>query len=177
MPRLEPYSPTPAGRFGRVFMMATPFVLGLICVLLSFVPMGRILGTSLMPAFAFMAIYYWAVVRPEMFPASAVFVVGLLSDLLSGGPIGLWVFVYLASYWAILSQRFLVMNTAFSVFWFGFLLACLFAGMLAWIVACILFGTFVPLKPVLWHMLMTVALFPLFAGLFGRIQRRVNPLS
>src|SRR3546814_20093008 len=61
-------------------------------LLLSFVPIGRIFGSSSMPDFALMAIYYWAVVRPNMFPVYAVFVVGLLTDLLSAGPIGLWAF-------------------------------------------------------------------------------------
>ena len=97
MPRLEPYTPTAAGGFSRLFMMVTPVVIGVLCVLLSFVPISRIFGSSLMPAFAFMAIYYWAVVRPELFPAWAVLALGLLSDLLSGGPIGLWAFVYLVS--------------------------------------------------------------------------------
>lgn len=177
MPRLEPYAPAPAGRASRIFMMLAPVVMGLICVLLSFVPMGRIFGSSQMPAFVLMAIYYWAVVRPEMFPAYAVLIMGLLSDLLSNGPIGLWTFVYLVTYWVILSQRSLVINAVFSMFWLGFLIIALFTGAFSWIVASILFGTIVPLKPVMAQMLVTVAFFPLFAWLFGRIQRRVNPLS
>jgi len=177
MPRLEPYAPAPAGRASRIVTMLLPVVMGLVCVLLSFVPVGRIFGLPQMPAFALMAIYYWAVVRPEMFPAYAVFAVGLLSDLLSNGPIGLWAFVYLVTYWVILSQRSLVINAAFSMFWLGFLIIALFAGGFSWIVASVLFGTIVPLKPVMYYMLMTVAVFPLFAWLFARVQRRVNPLS
>ena len=175
MPRLEPYTPTPAARAGRIVMTILPFIMGLICVLLSFVPLGRIFGTSVMPAFALMAIYYWAIVRPEMFPVYAVFLVGLLSDLLSDGPIGLWAFVYVATYIVLLTQRVLLVNAPFSVFWFGFLVMAGLAGMIAWAAASLLYGAVLPLMPVVWHIVATVVLFPLFAMIFGRIERRILP--
>lgn len=175
MARLDPYTPTPASRASRVVMTLLPFVIGLFCVLLSFVPIGRIFGTSVMPAFALMAIYYWAVVRPDMFPVYAVFLVGLLSDLLSAGPIGLWAFVYVLTYAVVLTQRFLAVNAPFSVFWFGFLLAALFAGAVSWSVASLIYGAVLAVRPILMHMLVTVAVFPLLAFLFGRIERRILP--
>jgi rod shape-determining protein MreD len=173
MPRLEPYSPTPAARAGRIVMTVAPFVMGLACVLLSFVPIGRIVGSSLTPAFALMAIYYWAVVRPEMFPPLAVFAVGLVFDLLSGGAIGLWAFVYVVTYAVVISQRLLIVNAPFSVFWFGFFVTAAFAGALAWAVVSIFHGMLVAPGPVARHMIVTVAVFPIFAMLFGRVQARV----
>lgn len=175
MPRLEPYTPTPASRASRIVMMLLPFVIGVICVFFSFVPVGRIFGTSVMPAFALMAIYYWAVVRPEMFPVYAVFLVGLLSDLLSGGPFGLWAFIYVLTYAVVLTQRFLAVNAPFSVFWFGFLLAAAFAGLTSWIVASLIHGVFISVRPIFMHMLATVLVFPVLAFLFGRIERRILP--
>jgi rod shape-determining protein MreD len=175
MPRLDPYTPTPASRASRIVMTILPFAIGLFCVLLSFVPIGRIFGTSIMPAFALMAVYYWAVVRPDMFPVYAVFLIGLLTDLLSAGPIGLWAFVYVVTYAIVLTQRFLAINAPFSVFWFGFLLAALLAGTISWCVASLLFGVILSVKPILMHMLVTVAVFPIMAFLFGRIERRILP--
>ncbi|MDR3500478.1 MAG: rod shape-determining protein MreD [Parvibaculum sp.] len=175
MARLDPYTPTPAGRAGRVVMTLLPFVMGILCVFFSFVPVGRIFGTSVMPAFALMAIYYWAIVRPEMFPVYAVFLVGLLSDLLSGGPIGLWAFVYVLTYAVVLSQRFLIVSGAFSVFWLGFLLAAAFAGVASWTVASISYGQVLAARPIVLHMLVTVIVFPVFSWLFGRIERRILP--
>lgn len=175
MPRLEPYTPTPAARAGRIVVTVLPFIMGLACVLLSFVPMGRIFGTSVMPAFALMAIYYWAIVRPEMFPVYAVFLVGLLSDLLSDGPIGLWAFVYVLTYIVVLTQRFLAVNAPFSVFWLGFFMAAALAGFVGWSAASLFYGTVLPLKPIVWHMFVTVATFPIFAMIFGRIERRILP--
>lgn len=175
MPRLESYTPTPAARASRVVTMLLPFVIGVFCVLLSFVPVGRIFGVAGMPAFALMAIYYWAVVRPDMFPVYAVFVVGLLTDLLSGGPIGLWAFTYVLVYIVVLTQRFLMANAPFSVFWFGFLVVGMITGAVSWAIASIAYGMFLPVSPILAYILVTVAVFPLFSFLFGRIERRILP--
>lgn len=173
MSRLEPYTPTPAARAGRIVMTVVPFIMAVICVLLSFVPVGRIFGSSVTPAFAFMAIYYWGVVRPEMFPPVAVFAVGLILDLMSGGPIGLWAFVYVATYALVITQRFMLVNAPFSAFWFGFILASLFAAFISWIAASFFFGGLVAFSPIFWHMAVTIAVFPLFAFIFGRVQARV----
>ena len=173
MARLDPYTPTPAARASRIVVMVLPIVIGLACVLLSFVPVGRIFGSSNMPAFALMAIFYWAVVRPDMFPVYAVFVVGLLTDLLSAGPIGLWAFTYTLTYIVVLTQRFLIVNAPFSVFWFGFLLAGLVAGAVSWGLASLIYGAVLTVRPIIMHVLVTVAVFPLFAFLFGRIERRI----
>ncbi|MEP0708538.1 MAG: rod shape-determining protein MreD [Parvibaculum sp.] len=173
MAKLEPYSPTPASRAGRIVMTIMPFVIGLVCVLFSFVPIGRIFGSPLTPAFPLMAVYYWAIVRPEMFPPLAVFTVGLLFDLLSGGEIGLWAFAYVVTYAVVVTQRMLVVNAPFSAFWIGFAFAAGFAGALAWVVVSIIHGVFVPPVSVMKHMAVTVAVFPIFAMLFGRIEARV----
>ncbi|MGB5093587.1 MAG: rod shape-determining protein MreD [Parvibaculum sp.] len=173
MSRLEPYTPTPAARAGRIAATVLPFAMAVICVLLSFVPVGRIFGSSVTPAFAFMAIYYWGAVRPEMFPPVAVFAVGLILDLMSGGPIGLWAFVYVVTYALVVSQRFLLVNAPFSAFWFGFMLASIFAALVSWIAVSLFFGSFVAFSPIFWHMAVTVMVFPFFAFIFGRVQSRV----
>jgi rod shape-determining protein MreD len=175
MARLDPYTPTPAARASRVVVTVLPFVIGVLCVLLSFVPVGRIFGSSTMPAFALMAIFYWAVVRPDLFPVYAVFLVGLLTDLLSWGPIGLWAFTYVLTYTLVLTQRFLIVNVPFSVFWFSFLLTGLIAGAISWGLASLIYGALLPVRPVLTQIIVTAAVFPLFAFLFGRIERRILP--
>jgi rod shape-determining protein MreD len=108
-----------------------------------------------------------------MFPPLAVFMVGVLFDLLSGGEIGLWAFVYVVTYSVVVTQRRLVVNAPFSAFWVGFALAAALAGAIGWVVVSVIHGMFVPPGPVFWHMAVTVAVFPVFAMLFGRFERRV----
>jgi len=175
MARLEPYTPTPAARAGRIVMTVVPFAVALVLVFLSFLPVGRIFGSSAMPALAFVAVYYWAVVRPELLPPMAVFAIGLIFDLLSAGPIGLWAFVYLFAYALTVTQRFFLINAPFSIFWGGFAVVAGIAGIIAWAAASLFFSEALAVGPILWHMVATVLLFPLVVLVLARIQARVLP--
>jgi len=169
----EPIGPTPAVRAGKLALLALPFLVGLACVLLSFVPLSAIFDADVAPAFGLMAIYFWAVQRPDVFPAYAVFSVGLLYDLLSAGPLGLWALVYLVVYGIVVSQRLLFIGQTFTLFWLGFLVAALVAGLFSWGLASLYFGQILLPGPILIQMAATVALFPLFATLFEWLQRRL----
>lgn len=169
----EPIGPTPAARAGKLALLTLPFLVGLACVLLSFVPISQIFSADLAPAYGLMAVYYWAVQRPEVFPPYAVFVLALLYDLLSAGPLGLWTLVYLIVYGIVVSQRLLFVGRAFSLFWLGFLVTAMAAGVLGWMLASLYFGEPLSPGPVLIQMAATVALFPLFAKLFEWLQKRL----
>lgn len=169
----EPIGPTPAARAGKLALLALPFLVGIACVLLSFVPLSAIFDADVAPAFGLMAVYYWAVQRPDVFPAYAVFTVGLLYDLLSAGPLGLWTLVYLVVYGIVVSQRLLFIGRAFTLFWLGFLIAATVAGLFGWALALLYFSQPLSPGPVLIQMAATVALFPVFATLFEWLQRRL----
>ncbi len=169
----EPIGPTPAVRAGKLALLLLPFFVGLACVLLSFVPLSAIFEADVAPAFGLMAIYYWAVQRPDVFPAYAVFTVGLFYDLLSAGPLGLWALVYLIVYGIAVSQRLLFIGQAFTLFWLGFLITALISALLSWGLASLYFSQLLLAGPILVQMAATVALFPLFATLFGWLQRRL----
>jgi rod shape-determining protein MreD len=169
----EPIGPTPAGRAGKLALLTLPFVIGLVCVLLSFVPLSAIFGADVAPAFGLMAVYYWAVHRPDVFPPYAVFALGLLYDLLSAGPLGLWALVYVVIYGIVLTQRQLFVGRAFTLFWSGFLVSAMMTALFAWILASFYFGKIMSPIPVLTQMAATVALFPLFAKLFELLQQRL----
>ena len=175
MARFETVTPTPAARAGRIVMTVVPFAVALVLIFLSFLPIGRIFGSSVMPALAFIAVYYWAVARPELLPPVAVFAIGLIFDLLSAGPIGLWAFVYLFVYALTVTQRFFLINAPFTVFWTGFAVVAGIAGVVAWAAASLFFGQALAVGPIFWHMGLTVALFPLVVLVLARIQARVLP--
>jgi rod shape-determining protein MreD len=67
----------------------------------------------------------------------------------------------------------MLVNVPFSAFWAGFAFTAAFAGALAWVVISVIHGMLVPPGPVFWHMAVTVAVFPLFAMVFGRFETRV----
>lgn len=167
--------PTPAARAGKIVLFTLPFLIGIFCVFLTFVPLGSVVGIEAAPAFALMAVYFWAARQPETFPPYAVFLAGLLQDLLSAGPIGLWAFVYVVVYGIVQTQRPIFTGQSDFVLWTGFLLAAAFTGALAWGIASLYYGDLLPLGPVLLQLTVTVALFPIFAKLFARIERILAP--
>jgi rod shape-determining protein MreD len=169
----EPLGPTPAARAGKIALLVLPFLAGFFCMLLSFVPFSRIFGVEIAPAFGLIAVYYWAVQRPDVFPPYGVFAIGLFYDLLSAGPLGLWALVYLIVYGLVISQRQLIIGRTFSLFWLGFLLSSMIAGLLGWALASLYFGQFLSPASVLVQMAATVALFPLFAKLFEQLLHRL----
>jgi rod shape-determining protein MreD len=140
--------------------------------MLSMLPLGLSNGLIVTPAFALMAVFYWALYRPDLMPPSGVFLIGLYHDLLSAGPLGLWTFVYLVSYGLILSQRLFFIGKAFFAIWFGFGAIAVLSGLVAWVVGSLFYWT--PLSPVpaLAQAVLSFFLYPIFARIFSTIQRR-----
>lgn len=171
----EIIGPTPAARAGKLVLFTLPFLVGIFCVFLTFVPIGSIVGVEAAPAFALMAVFFWAARQPETFPPYAVFAAGLLQDLLSAGPIGLWAFVYVVVYGVVQTQRMIFAAQPDFVLWAGFLIAAAFAGAMGWGIASLYFGQTLPVAPVLLQLTVTVALFPIFAKIFARIERMLAP--
>ena len=165
----EPIGHTPAARAGKIALLVLPFLAGFACMLLSFVPFSRILGAEFSPAFGLIAVYYWAVQRPDVFPPYGVFAIGLFYDLLSAGPLGLWALVYLIVYGLTTAQRQLIIGRTFGLFWLGFFFSAVIAGFLGWVLASLYFGLFLSPGPVLIQMAASVTLFPLFAKLFEQL--------
>ena len=51
-----------------------------------------------LPMLPVVAIHYWASRRPDAVPEWAIFIVGLLLDVFTHGPLGYWVLIYLTAY-------------------------------------------------------------------------------
>ncbi len=63
-----------------------PFLSTLCFVLVSVVPVQIPGFAAVTPSFALMAVFHWTIYRPDLLPLTAVFVLGLLLDLLNGTP-------------------------------------------------------------------------------------------
>lgn len=98
-------------------------------------------GVSLLGGLPLIVIYYWTLRhRHEAHPFS-VFLIGMFQDLLSGGAIGLWAFLYLLLHTMLLTQprgllHFIERTALFS--WLGFLLASGLFTLLCWLAGWIL---------------------------------------
>jgi rod shape-determining protein MreD len=127
--------------------------------------------STIAPMLPLMAIYYWAIYRPDLVPAYAVFFVGLLLDLLDGGPLGVHALVFLLVFGTMTSQRRFFLGKPFFVVWLGFVLVGVGASVVSWALISLLLHKGVAVWPVLFQLVLTLALYPFVSWLFIRIQR------
>ncbi|HWI26878.1 MAG TPA: rod shape-determining protein MreD [Stellaceae bacterium] len=149
-----------------------PFLTTLLFVVISIVP-WHVPGLAMVaPAFGLMAVYHWTIYRPDLLPPSAVFVAGLLLDLLNGTPyVGTSALSLLLTRSVLMSQRRFFVNRLFPVLWAGFLLTAAAVVAFEWALVSALHGAVLGARPAIFEALLTVAIFPLASYLLARAQR------
>ena len=103
-----------------VVRSSAPFALSLILVVLSVIPTHIPVYMEVAPILPLVSIYHWAIYRPNLLPVFAVFILGLLQDMLFGTPVGLYVLVFLTVYGVVYSQRRFFIGKSFIFYWLGF---------------------------------------------------------
>lgn len=152
---------------GRLLPIATT---GL-SALLSIPPVPAPGYAALTPAITLMAVYHWTVYRPDLLPSSGLFAIGLVQDLLSGGPVGVGPLLLLTARAVVLRARRPLVNRSFPFVWAGFALLS-FAAMLGlWALHCVLALTLFDLRSTLFRAVLTMAVFPAASIALGRSQR------
>lgn len=140
-----------------------PFVCSALAAVVANLPisvLGDILPT---PLLAFMPVYFWCLVRPDLMPPWAALVLGAWEDLLSGGQMGIWAFSFVVAYALVDRERdaFAGLSGVGAILGFG--TAVLLVGMTAFVIVAVTNGAFPPLGPVLAQAALTIALY--FPGL------------
>lgn len=157
----------------RLAGAATPALLGFLGVLILASPI-RLAGGSLpTPIIPLIIVYFWSLYSPGHLPAASIFFMGLLHDLLSGGPIGMWPTVYLVMQQIAISQQAYFLGRELRVVSIGFAVAAFVVSLILWFVMSLMTATLLPISGLLWQMIVTSAFFPFFAMAFGRLHRRV----
>jgi rod shape-determining protein MreD len=157
----------------RLFGSLIPAVLAVLFVMLVNMPVSFTGGLLPAPALALGCVYFWTLVRPDLMPASVVLAIGLLEDLLSGGPPGLWAAGYLAAYWLTDRERetFASFHGVAAVV--GFAGAMLVAAGAAYGLDALVYLRLAPVPPLLLESVSTVVFYPLIAISMGWVQRRI----
>lgn len=148
-----------------------PFGLTVILVVLGAVPLHIEGYARVAPMLPLMAIYHWAIFRPDVIPAYAVFTIGLLQDSLTGMPIGVNALVYLVAYGIVLSQRGFFFGKSFIVLWMGFVFVAIGASLASWILVSGFHASLAEPKAVVFQNLLSIGMFPFLAWIFLRWQQ------
>jgi rod shape-determining protein MreD len=164
---------------GRFFSPLLPLLCGFLAVVLSNIPV-TLMGGGLVPAplLGLIPIYYWCLVRPDLMTPAATLLVGLLQDVMAGGPPGVWTLAFVVTYAVIDRQRdsFAGLSGLGAVL--GFATAALITCVVAYLViAALYYGRLPPLGPIVGELVITVLFYIPGAYLAGAIHRHlVGPL-
>jgi rod shape-determining protein MreD len=157
----------------RLAGAAVPALLAMLLVMLVNMPVSLTGGLIPAPALALGCVYFWVLVRPDLMPPLVVLLIGLLEDLLSGGPPGLWAAGFLAALWLTDRQRETFAGLTGIGAVVGFAGAMLFAGAAAYGLDAIVYLRLPPLPPLLLESVSTVVFYPLIAISMGWFHRRI----
>ncbi|MEO1192236.1 MAG: rod shape-determining protein MreD [Pseudomonadota bacterium] len=147
-----------------------PAVVALGFLLLAMVPIRLTALAPISPWILLIVVYFWTAHRPDLLPVWAVFVLGLLSDLLSGGPVGPGTFTLLLVAAAVRSQRRHILPHSFIVQWVVFALLAVLAEALLFLSYVVAYRSLLPVEPAAFQALMTIAIYPCVAWIFVQIQ-------
>jgi rod shape-determining protein MreD len=151
----------------RLIPVATTAVAGI----LSIQPVHIPYYAALAPAFMLMAVYHWTIYRPDLLPASAVFLIGIGHDLLAGGSLGGTAVVLLLARGVVVRYRRWFPDRAFPFVWGGFALLTAAAVLALWLLHSLLEAKAVEIRSSIFRAVLTISLFPFASFLLGRTQR------
>jgi rod shape-determining protein MreD len=156
----------------RVLGSFLPALSAVLLVMLVNLPVTLTGGLFPAPLLALTAIYFWALVRPDLMPPYVVLFVGLLEDLLSGGPAGIWATGFIAAYALVDRQRENLAGLAGIAAVLGFAVAMAVAATATFVLTWIMYMRQPPLAPLLLASVFTALFYPPIAVMLGWLHRR-----
>lgn len=120
-------------------------------------------STDLMPLLPLITLFIWSTIRPYFIPPIVIFIVGLLQDLLTGGPMGIWVFAYLLSLTIMRVRKEDATTRDMGPLWFRFVATIAIAVVFAWIAGSLANSSPAPIQPMAIEAAASILMFPLIA--------------
>jgi rod shape-determining protein MreD len=160
----------------RVLSALLPVTCGLLGVLVSNLPVTLFGGLVPPPLLGFIPIYFWCLVRPDLMTPSAAFFIGILQDVMSGGPPGIWTVSFVVAYAVVQRQRDAFAGLAGLAAVLGFATALLIVCAVAYLFTALLYHM-TPLGPMVGELAISVLFYVPGAFVIGSLHRRlVGPL-
>ena len=148
-----------------------PFLCSVFAVAIANLPISVLGGLVPPPLLALMPVYFWCLVRPDLMPPALAFAIGVLEDLFSGGPPGVWGASFVAAYAVIDRQRdsFAGLSGVGAVL--GFATAMLITAGTAYAIVSVYYWRLPPLAPVVVEITVSVLFYLPAAVVLGWIHR------
>ena len=154
-----------------------PVLCGFLGVILSNMPVTLFGSLIPPPLLGFIPIYFWCLVRPDLMTPSAAFAIGILQDVMSGGPPGIWTLSFVVAYAVVQRQRDAFAGLAGVAAVLGFATATLIVCATAYFTMAAYFWHMAPVGPIVGELAVTVLFYIPGAFVIGSLHRRlVGPL-
>ena len=161
----------------RITASIIPVTFAIFGTLIANLPLSLLGGIVPPPLLGLMAIYFWSLVRPDLMPPFWAFAIGVLEDLLSGGPPGVWAVAFIATYALIDRQRDAFAGLSGFGAIMGFATAAAIACATAYGVVAIYYWHIPPLAPVMGELAISVVCYvPVVSFLVFVHRRFVGPM-
>lgn len=164
-------------RLDRTARNLAPMFLCIALVMISALPVNLPGYGRIAPNLALIAVFYWAIFRPDLVTQSGAFAIGLFQDILGGTPLGLQALVLLLVHHAVVSQQRFFAGKSFPVVWWAFATTAAAAGGAIWIATMALNFTLLDPTPAFFQFPLTVAFCPFLTWLLARVHHAVLPAA
>ncbi len=149
----------------------------LFAVLATAVPWGLPAdATFILPLVVVMMVFCWRVIPDAVLPLSVCMLLGLLTDVMSGGPLGFFALMTLIAASVGRRLRFLIAPHELRSLWLIWAALALALGLFGWLLASLYFFRWIDWWPILFGILASIALFPVvLRGLVWIRQGSLGP--
>ena len=148
-----------------------PVSFTILLIMVAMLPIRPPGADPLVPSLALISVFFWTIYRPDLMPEWAVFLIGLFQDLLGGGLVGIGTLALLVVQAVVKPRRRSFSHAPFLLVWCVFALAVFGAEAVVWLLTCGLHLQLVSPMPGVFEGLLTLAVYPLLAWFFTRLQR------
>jgi rod shape-determining protein MreD len=163
-------------QWGRLLL---PGVVLLFFVLLTLAPLHVPYVSDILPLLPALTVFQFSLVTPERLPGPLLLAMGVLLDLLLGGPgapVGVSGLGFVLIRSAVVANRRYLVGVPFLFQWIGFCLLTLGYVLIVWIFTALFTWTNLDAGPAIAQYLVMVVAYPLIAPLLARVRPR-DPLN
>ena len=163
-------------RWGRA---ALPGAVLLFFVLLTLAPLRAPYLSDALPLLPMLVVFQFSLATPERLPGPLLLAMGVLLDLLLGGPgapVGVSALGFVLIRATVANNRRYLVGVPFLFQWFGFCLLALGFVLLVWIFTSLWTWTAIDPLPALVQYVVVIVIYPLIGPLLARVRAR-DPLN
>lgn len=153
--------------------MIAPTLIGILLIIVMTLPFGSGTAGYAMPHLMLIHVYYYTLNRPLLMPPPVVAGLGLLTDMATGGPLGVSMVLLLLVQMLLINQQSFFRQRHLVVTWGAFVLICLLAFPVIWLLAGLHAGRMQPVGLLVIHGLATIAAYPFLYRALDWFQTRI----